>query len=227
MYIDEIEEKTIRGWMGFIRGCADLNTVVTSGSVTAIVSGSSYSLPNYNVLQETISFNHTSGSVSLVGYQPYVDGTTQQESVIMISGTSAVFTTNYIYSPVAILTRSRKQIDKALFYTPRLFVLWVNSASMPYRRQRNNNNKNVTRRRCYITLLIDVDDENGGYMLEAELTSRVWAAIENGRQALFNLGFEDIVVERIPTNEAYSSENPLEINHGVIMLAFTIYPEVK
>ena len=108
----------------------------------------------------------------------------KQISAIIVSGTNSTPIVSYDYLPFSILTRSKKKIDESNFSTPRLFVLWGNSVSMPYGRQLNDNGELTTRRRCYLTLLVDVDEDKGGYPLKSRLTSKVFAAIENNKDTL-------------------------------------------
>jgi hypothetical protein len=224
MYLDEVEEQTVRRWIEFIKDNSLLQISVVGESPTLITSGT-YKLANYNVVKSSISF---SGTPTLNQYIPYDrNNKDEQISVIMVSGASGPFTVNYNYNPFALLTRSRKSIDGSLFQTPMAYVLYGNSIGMPYHRQVNDAGKLVTRRRGYVTILVDVDDHDGGYPVKATLVGKVWAAIEGGRDVLSGLGFEDVVVEEIPMDESYKAEQPLEMSRGVLMIAFTIYPEIR
>lgn len=222
MYLDELEEQTVRRWMDFLESTTYLQQTVT-GETPALISGNTYSLANYNVVPSTIVF---SGSETLDQYMPY-DASSSQISAIMVNGAVGAFTVDYKYNPFALLTRSRKSIDESLFKTPRVFVLWGNSMSMSHRRQVNDAGKLVTRRRGYLTILVDVEDNQGGYPEKARLLGLVWAAIENSKDVLHQLGFEDLVVEEIPPNEDYDDEDPSQISRGILMVAFTVYPEVR
>ena len=224
MYLDELEEQTVRNWMDFLKNNSLLKLSV-SGETPTLISANKYSLSKYNVIKSSISF---SGAETLSQYMPYDrNNNDSQISAIIVNGATGPFTVNYEYNPFALLTRSRKSIDQSLFETPKVFVLWSNSISMPYRRQTNDMGRRVTRRRGYITILVDVEDDQGGYAQQAKLLSLIHSAIEGGRDVLHDMGFEDIVVEEIPTNEDYDSVEPREISRGILMVAFTVYPEIR
>lgn len=222
MFLDELEEYTIKNWIGFVKNNSDLHTHIASGTTTSGSVSGKYDLINYNIVESSIVLN---SSGTLIRYMPYENN--KQISAIIVSGTNSTPIVSYDYLPFSILTRSRKKIDESNFSTPRLFVLWGNSVSMPYGRQVNDGGILTGRRRCYLTILIDVDEDKGGYQLKNKLTSKVVACIENNKDILYQLGFENLEVNELPPNEDYDDEEPLKISRGVIMVAFTTYPVLR
>lgn len=225
MYLDELEPYCVKKWMDFFKYNSLLTKSVIGETPLATTTANKFSLNKFNIIKDSINID-PSGSNYITNYLPYnLSGT--QISDIIVSGTLNPFTVDYQYNNFAILTRSKKEIDAELFKTPRLFVLWVSSLPGKERRQLNSEGKIVTKRRCIVTILVDVDESMGGYPKKAELTSLVSAAIDNGREELFANGFEDIEIEDVTVNEDYDSEEPLALSRGVIMVAFTAYPILK
>lgn len=221
MYLDELQEQTIRGWISFLKTRTELQREAIN-ETPVLSSGNKYNLGNYNAIQSTIVL---SNGRSLSSYLPY-DENEQQISAIIVSGGTEPFTASYKYNPFAILTRSQKRVDRPSFATPKLFVLWGNSVRQNFNRQQKDG-KAVARRRCYLTINIDVEEDQGGYATQSDLLSKVIASIESNKSDLYELGFEDVEVEEIPASDDGRSENPLTISRGVIMVAFTAYAEIR
>lgn len=219
MFLDEMEVKTIQGWIDFLRN----SPLLLQPNTENLTSGTSFSLTNYNVLESSIILDN---SMSLVSYLPY-DQDMHQISAIIVSGTSSNFNISYQYSPFAVLTRNFKKTGDSYYKTPKLFALWMNSVSLPYRRQVNNAGKLVGRRRVYMNLLLDVEGSSVGYIEGTRLLNQVMAAVEGSRDTLYSYGFEDIVVEEVPDPNFQINENPFAMFRGLLMVAFTIYPEIK
>ena len=68
MYLDELEEYTIKNWIGFIKNNPDLLTHVVSGTTISGTALNRYDLINYNAVESSFELN-TSGT--LIRYMPY------------------------------------------------------------------------------------------------------------------------------------------------------------
>lgn len=232
MYLDQIEEYAVRGWIDFFKG-NDLLTQSQTDSINLTSGTQSYSLSKYNAIGS--SFTATSGTV--VSYSPF-NSKSEQVSAIILSGTQSSGTTSvtYDYLPFSILTRTPNNIDEAKFHTPRLKVLWAGMADLPYKRQRKDG-KSVVRKEVFMNLFLDVDNDKGGYPLKSRLGSQILNAIEAGRNQLDRqYGFEniDISIFSPETDKGalglandFKEENPLNVWQTTLLVSFTVYPEVK
>jgi hypothetical protein len=222
--IATVENDAIRDWVEAFKRSPLLRVAYTAQVATPGASATRLKLPHYNVIQNSIV---VSDGTIVKGYRPYTDGGTEQISDVILASAPTVGAT-FSYTALKVSLRSPlnpyPELDPPL-PSPRLIVLSGGTASMRARRQVNDDGHRVVRLKLFMTLLVDTDDGTGGPIERNNLVGTTKQVIEQSLDFLFELGYENVVIEGANLDVPAEEGTPT-VYRGIILVSCEVNPLV-
>lgn len=200
-----------------------------AGVAPTLIAGARYSLPHFNVHQETIV---ASDGTAVVSYRP-VEGDRVVSEVVFAAPLTAGATLSYTANTASFKTREvPNQRAETPMEAPRLYILHNQSIPIAYRKQVNDAGKRVVARKLFMMILVDTDDKVGkeadstGPLLKNKLIGLAQQLLSRPENLLwlFENGYENIKLQDVNFFSP-EDERVIGVYRGMLMISADIFPE--